>query len=57
MSLFVLDTSVAIQWALPENGSVEALALQDTVHIAVREYVGILTSSEILQSSIETVNV
>ncbi len=31
MSLFVLDTSVAVKWALPEAGSVEAFALRDTV--------------------------
>jgi predicted nucleic acid-binding protein len=31
MSLFVLDSSVAVKWALPETGSAEALALRDDV--------------------------
>lgn len=31
MSLFVLDSSVAVKWALPEVGSEKALALRDEI--------------------------
>jgi predicted nucleic acid-binding protein len=31
MSLFVLDSSVAVKWALPEPGSAKALAFRDDV--------------------------
>ncbi len=34
---FVLDSSVALKWVLPEHDSTHAIWLQDDFHIAVHE--------------------
>ena len=39
MSLFVLDSSIAVKWVLPEPGSDEALALQDAVRHNLHEII------------------
>jgi|GEM_PF-4735354 len=39
MSLFVLDSSIAVKWVLPEPGSDEALALQDVISHARNEVI------------------
>ncbi len=37
MSLYVLDSSVAIKWALPETGSAKALAFRDDILNQIHE--------------------
>ncbi|MBS0204917.1 MAG: type II toxin-antitoxin system VapC family toxin [Planctomycetes bacterium] len=39
MTLFVLDTSVALKWILPEPDSPQALAFQDDVRNAIHEII------------------
>jgi predicted nucleic acid-binding protein len=39
MTLYVLDSSVAIKWVLPEPDSVKALALQDDVQNGIHEII------------------
>ena len=39
MTLFVLDSSVAVKWVLPEPGSAKALAFQDDVRNNVHEII------------------
>lgn len=39
MSLFVLDSSVAVKWALPEPGSAKALAIRDDILKQVHEVI------------------
>jgi predicted nucleic acid-binding protein len=39
MSLYVLDSSVAVKWALPEPGTPEALALRDAARNQIHELI------------------
>ena len=39
MSLFVLDSSVAVKWSLPEAGSQKALALRDDARNQIHELI------------------
>jgi predicted nucleic acid-binding protein len=39
MSLYVLDTSVAVKWAIPEPDSLLALAFQDDVRSGIHEII------------------
>ena len=39
MTLFVLDSSIAVKWALPEVGSTKALALRDDVRKQIHEII------------------
>lgn len=39
MSIYVLDSSVAVKWALPEPGSAKALALRDDVLNQIHEII------------------
>ncbi len=39
MSLYVLDSSVAVKWVLPEPGSVKALAFRDNILNGIHEII------------------
>ena len=39
MSLYVLDSSVAVMWALPEIGAAKALAFRDDVRNKIHEII------------------
>ena len=39
MSLYVLDTSVAVKWAIPEPDSLKALAFQDNIKNNIHEII------------------
>jgi predicted nucleic acid-binding protein len=39
MSLYVLDTSVAVKWAIPEPDSLKALAFQDDIRNMIHEII------------------